>query len=110
MNGTVTRGQPFSDNANELKRRRAETALINLALEVLHRAAARPTVGAVGTVEVRLALRVLHPFLRDVSLLQEYWRNATEEPRKAWSSCQLPYRWIAAKLVERGYAVNAELR
>lgn len=101
---------PFGQNSRELKQRRAENVLINLALQVLHDAAWLSTKGPVETPAVRLALRVLHPFLRDENLLREYWRGATEEPRRPWTSCHLPFRWIVTKLIERGYGVNAEFR
>ena len=93
---------PFSDNARELRHRRAENILINLALHILEDAARRSTQGAVGSVEVRLALRVLHPFVRDPNLMIDYWKNATDMPRTAWASCHLPLRWIVTRLVERG--------
>jgi hypothetical protein len=101
---------PFGEKNRALRRERAEAMLINLALHILAEAARRSTQGTVGTIEVRLALRVLHPFLRDENLLREYWRNAVEEPRQGWSSCHLPYRWIVTRLVEKGYAVEAGLR
>ena len=101
---------PFSENNRELRRRRAENILINLALHILDDAARRSTVGAVGSVEVRLAQRVLDPFVADRNLMLEYWREATEMPRMGWSSCHLPLRWIVKRLVERGYGVNAEYR
>lgn len=101
---------PFSQDDPALRRRRGENILINLALQVLSDAAWKSKKGTVGTPEVRLALRVLHPYLRDENLLREFWREATEEPRKPWTGCHLPFRWIATKLVERGYGVNAEFR
>jgi hypothetical protein len=81
-------------------------ALINLALTILREAAARSAEEAVGTIEVRLALHVPRPFVRDQVLLNEYWRAATTQPRHPWTSCQLPYRHIAQRLVERGASVE----
>jgi len=78
---------PFADNVPELRRRRNENVLINLALQILRDAAYRSSSQAVGTVEVRLALRVLSPFVRDQNTLIEFWRSATEEPRHPWTSC-----------------------
>lgn len=77
-------------------------ALLNLALEVLREAAARSGTESVGTVEVRLALHVLRPFVREQRLLNEYWRAATIQPRHPWTSCQLPYRRIAERLLQQG--------
>ena len=36
---------------------------------------------AVATIEVRLALHVLRPFVGEQRLLTEYWKAATIEPR-----------------------------
>lgn len=68
--------------------------LINLSLAILREAARRSAQQAVGTIEVRLALHVLRPFVRDQALLNAFRRSATVEPRHAWTSCHLPYRHI----------------
>ncbi len=81
-------------------------ALINLALAILRGAAARSAEVAVGTIEVRLALHVLRPFVRHQALLNEYWRAATIQPRHPWTSCQLPYRHIVQRLVDQGAPVD----
>jgi hypothetical protein len=101
---------PYSDDPATLRRRRAETILINLALEVLDDAARRSTQGKVGTPDVRLALRVLHPFLNEPGLLQDYWRDATTDERLGSVSCHGAYRAIAARLLARGHTVYADLR
>jgi hypothetical protein len=77
-------------------------ALINLALTILREAATRSATEAVGTIEVRLALHVLRPYVRDQALLNEFWRAATVQPRHPWTSCQLPYRHIAQRLMDQG--------
>lgn len=59
-------------------------ALINLASTILREAAARSAREAVGTIEVRLALHVLRPFVRGQALLNEFWRAATPQPRQPW--------------------------
>jgi len=101
---------PFSDDPVALRRRRAQTILINLALQILDGAARRSTQGTVGTLDVRLALRVLHPFLGDAALLQDYWAQATVEERPGGVSCHDAYRGIAKRLLDRGYTVYADLR
>lgn len=65
---------------------------------------------AVGTVEVRLALHVLRPLVRDRRLLNEFWHAATSEIRHPWTSCHLPYRRIAERLIENGSEVDADNR
>jgi hypothetical protein len=101
---------PFSDDPDALRRRRAQTILINLALQVLDDAAGRSTRGKVGTSDVRLALRVLHPFVGDTELLEAYWRDATVEERLGATSCHLAYRCIARRVLARGHTVYADLR
>lgn len=83
-------------------------ALINLSLQILREAAGRSPVQAVGTIEVRLALHVLRPFVKDPQLLAEFWKAATVEPRHPWTSCHLPYRRIAQRLMERGAPVEQQ--
>jgi hypothetical protein len=85
-------------------------ALVNLALAVLREAASRSASEAVGTIEVRLALHVLRPYVRDQALLTAFWRAATISPRHPWTSCQLPYRHIAQRLLDLGAPVEDENR
>ncbi|MEH3103721.1 MAG: hypothetical protein PGN12_07420 [Sphingomonas phyllosphaerae] len=72
----------------------------------MREAAQRSAREAVGTIEVRLALNVLRPFVREQRLLTEFWKAATAEPRHPWTSCHLPYRWIAQRLIEQGAEVE----
>lgn len=81
-------------------------ALVNLSLQILREAAARSATEAVGTIEVRLALHVLRPFVRDQRVLNAFWHSATSLPRHPWTSCHLPYRSIAARLIEQGTVVD----
>ena len=80
--------------------------VINLALQILREAAQRSSQEPVGTLEVRLALHVLRPFVGDQSLLVEFWKAATIEPRHPWTSCHRPYRLIAQRLIEEGAPVD----
>ncbi|MEG3178210.1 hypothetical protein U1872_18360 [Sphingomonas sp. RB3P16] len=60
--------------------------------------------------DVRLALGVLYPFLRDDAPLRVYW-NASAAPRDhAWDSCHRPFEAIMKALLKRGLSVDAELR
>lgn len=97
---------PIPYGRQRARRRAHRHALVNLALAVLREAASRSGEEAVGTIEVRLALHVLRPFVTDQALLSAYWRAATIQPRHAWASCLLPYRAIAQQLVDRGGEVD----
>lgn len=81
-------------------------AIINLSLQILREAAARSATEPVGTIEVRLALHVLRPFVRDQQVLNAFWRSATIQPRHPWTSCQLPYRHVAQRLMDAGHPVD----
>jgi sirohydrochlorin ferrochelatase len=97
---------PIPFGQKRARRRAYRHALINLALEILRDAAGRSSTEAVGTLEVRLALHVLRPFMRESKLLADFWSAATVQPRHPWTSCHLPYRRIVQRLVERGAPVD----
>lgn len=101
---------PFSQDDVVLRRKRGETIMINLALAVLKAAAHRPGSGAITTSEVRLALRVLHPYLKNQELLRAYWDVAALTNREAGTNCHHPLAAIVRQLVNHGYAVEAEFR
>ncbi|WP_140847328.1 hypothetical protein [Sphingomonas glacialis] len=101
---------PFSQDRVELRRKRAETILMNLALSVLHAASYREKDVPIATPDVRLALRVLYPYLRDETHLRSYWAAAVAPRDHAWDSCHRPYEAIVAALLKCGLTVDAELR
>lgn len=103
-------GVPFVQDAAELRRRRASMLLMNLALEVLGRAARSRGREPIDTSAVRLALRVLHPLLGDQDMLTTFWREVTSEAATPWNGALQSHRWIVARLVARGHAVWSELR
>lgn len=97
---------PIPFGRERARRQAHRHALLNLSLAILRDAAGRSAREAVGTIEVRLALHVLRPFVRDQALLNAFWRSATLEPRHPWTSCQLPYRQIAQRLIDSGAPVE----
>ncbi|MFL9840514.1 hypothetical protein ABS767_06015 [Sphingomonas sp. ST-64] len=97
---------PIPFGKQRARRRAHRHALVNLALQILRDAAHRSSNEAVGTIEVRLALHVLRPFVGDSRLLVEFWKAATIQPRHPWTSCHLPYRWIAERLIDCGEPVD----
>jgi hypothetical protein len=88
------------------RKREHQHALINLSLRILREAAQRSSREPVGTIEVRLALHVLRPFVGEGKLLTDFWESAVAEVRHPWTSCHLPYRWIAERLIQRGATVD----
>ncbi|RUN76509.1 hypothetical protein EJC47_11095 [Sphingomonas sp. TF3] len=101
---------PFSQDEVALRHKRAETILMNLALRVLKDAAYRPNSEAMATTDVRLALRVLYPYMGSRDTLTRYWDIAVSSRFHAWQNCHNEFAVIAATLVDRGYAVDADFR
>jgi hypothetical protein len=79
---------------------------MNLAVAILSDVTARSAEEAVRTLEVRLSLHVLRPFVRDQRLLTDFWKAATAEKRHPWTSCHLPYRRLVESLAEVGAPVD----
>lgn len=101
---------PLPYGRKRARRRAHRHALINLALQILREAATRSADQAVDTIEVRLALHVLRPYVRDGQLLTAYWTAATAQPRHPWASCHLPYRNIVERLAGLGAPIEAANR
>lgn len=101
---------PIPYGKQRARRREHRQALVNLSLHLLRDATGRSATEAVGTIEVRLALHVLRPFVQQQRTLNEFWHAATVEPRHPWTSCQLPYRSIVERLDERGVEVEVRHR
>lgn len=97
---------PIPFGRQRARRRAHRHALLNLSLQILREATGRSGEEPVGTIEVRLALHVLRPFVGDQRLLIEFWRAATAEPRHPWSSCHVPYRLIVQRLIQQGAQVD----
>ena len=101
---------PIPFGRERARRRAHRHALVNLALTILREAAERSACEPVGTIEVRLALHVLRPFVRDHQLVMEYWRAATIMPRHRWTSCHIPYRHLVKRLIDLGAPIDEENR
>lgn len=101
---------PIPFGRQRARRRAYRHALINLALAILRDAASRSGREGVRTIEVRLALHVLRPFVRERHLLAAFWRSAIVEPRHPWTSCQIPYRHITQHLIDVGAPVEEDNR
>ena len=98
----------FGENLPEVRARRNATHCMNLALQVLNEAARRNN--AVPPAAIRLALRVLYPFLGDQRLLVEYWEHVSVESDRPWGGAHQVVRWMVTRLLERQWSVWAEFR
>lgn len=101
-------GVPFGENNPELRAKRAEARRLHLALEVLKEAALRDS--AMPAAAIRLALRVVHPFVGDQQLLTTYWQQVmSEERHRPFGGGQVALRWIVSRLVDRGWSIPPDL-
>ena len=80
-----------------------DAVLIHLALTILGEAAPRSTKAPVATPEVRLALYVLRPYLRDDALVRGAWESARSEQRACITSLHQQLAWIEVRLRQRGW-------
>ncbi|MEG8040480.1 hypothetical protein QP166_14435 [Sphingomonas sp. LR60] len=101
---------PFGGTDRELRTRRAETLVINLALTVLKDAACCASQHDASTPAVRLALRVLRPFLTDRTLLVRFWEEAVSAKTNPAHETHFAHGWIVAALIKRGHSVWAQFR
>lgn len=107
---TAVTGLPFGESAPALRTYRSRMLLMNLALSVLDDAAQRCKVEDVATPALRLALRVLRPYLPGRDLLVQFWTEAGASRGRAYSNTHLALRWIVNALIEAGHPVWAEFR
>lgn len=100
----------FCDDAIELRRRRQEVTIINLALKALSEACYnRPPEAERGA--VRLALRVLHHHAHiPPAMLTDLWTQLCDEEQTAWNLSHQHLRWITKALLDKRVPVWAELR
>ncbi len=76
----------------------------------LHHAAYGARRDDIDTPAVRLALRVLRPFLPDRTLLIRFWQEGKAAKGQALSDAVHAHNWIAQALVKQGHSVWAEFR
>lgn len=100
----------FCDDAIELRRRRQEVTIINLALRTLTEACYhRPPEDRTGA--VKLALRVLHHHAHvPPAMLINLWTQLCDHDDKAWNLSHQHLRWIVKALLDKRVPVWAELR
>ncbi|MDH4745804.1 hypothetical protein OMP43_17400 [Sphingomonas sp. CBMAI 2297] len=79
-----------------------QLSLINLSLEILEAVTRDPT-DAMCRRDLRLALRVLLPFMENRAPLEQFWRDATLPHRRAWESCFDALDRVKAELRRSGW-------
>jgi len=109
-NDTRVDGVPFGRSEPEVRARRSQALLMNLALAVLDDASRRARYEDVCVPATRLALRVLRPYLPDRELLATFWTAAETGRGKPHGPALQAMRWIVTKLVDAGHPVWAEFR
>ncbi len=83
---------------------------MKLALAVLKNPLAGAEQIGVNTPAVRLALRVLRPFLPDRSLLVRFWDEGELAKTTATNEAHFACGWIAQALLKQGHSVWADFR
>ena len=82
---------------------RLDAHLLGAALEVLDGATRRSLGQAVATLEVRLALLVVHRYARDRECVQRFWSRASTGNRTADEGLAEPLQVIRQRLVTAGW-------
>lgn len=100
----------FSDQEREIRHRRAEVTLVNVALKALTDAAySRPPADKLNA--VRLSLRVLaHHGRVPAAMLTQLWSEFADQDQKAWNMTHQHVRCFTKSLLDKRFPVWAELR
>ena len=88
-------------------RRDQHQGLVTLALEVLDCAAYASSTQIVATPAVRLALRVLLPYVHDRAGLLVFWERAQSRAPHPWDTCREAYQLVARTLRDAGWHAPA---
>lgn len=102
--------EAFAEGLYELRRRRGQMIRIELALTLLRRASYSASRASVPVEAVRLALRVLHEFVGDRELLEQFWAAYEDAGTHPWSGPRGCFDDLVLRLLKRGFAVPAEFR
>jgi hypothetical protein len=83
---------------------------LELALRILKSASYSGSQPGVPVEAVRLALRVVHPHLQDRRMLEGFWAIYVDPEPAISDTPATYYHDMVKKLLNRGYAIPAELR
>jgi hypothetical protein len=96
---------PYARRAANLPRRvgKLDAQLLGTALKILEQAVERSPGRSVATLEVRLALLVLHRYVRDRELIRRFWDRASNHGRTVSEGLAEPFQALSKKLELLGW-------
>jgi hypothetical protein len=98
--------EAFGEGLAALRQRRGQMITIELALTILHKASYSGSRPSVPIEAVRLALRALHPFVRDRDALERFWSAYEDASAHRWSGPAGCFRDLVRILLTHGYAAR----
>ncbi|WP_205481576.1 hypothetical protein [Sphingomonas arenae] len=102
---------PYARRGANMSRRvgKLDAQLLGTALKILEQAVARSPGRSVATLEVRLALLVVHRYLRDREAVRRYWDCAADATRTVSEGLADPFHSLRNRLEQQGWIAPAVL-
>lgn len=102
---------PYARRPANMPRRigRLDAQLVGTAIKILEQAVARSNKQAVATLEVRLALLVIHRYARDRALVRRFWERASSSSRTVNDALAEPLQGLKKRLEQLGWLAPAVL-
>lgn len=102
---------PYARRPANMPRRvgKLDAQIVGTAMKILEQAVARSNKQAVATLEVRLALLVVHRYVRDGELIRRFWKRASNPNRTVNDALAEPLRALRNRLEQLGWLAPAVL-
>ena len=102
---------PYARRPANMPRRigKLDAQLVATAMKVLEEAVARSRKQGVATLEVRLALLVIHRYARDRELVRRFWQLASTASRTVDDGLAGPFQALRKRLEQQGWIAPAVL-
>lgn len=102
---------PYARRPANMPRRigKLDAQLVGTAMKILQQAAARSNGQAVASLEVRLALLVVHRYARDRELVRRFWERASTSKRTVSEGLGEPLAALSKRLEQLGWLAPAVL-
>ena len=102
---------PYARRPANMPRRigRLDAQLVGTAIKILEQAVARSNKHAAATLEVRLALLVVHRYARDRALVRRFWERASSSNRTVNDALAEPLQALKKRLEQLGWLAPAVL-